>query len=345
MVTTNEQVRLDVVMQCLQLMQDVDAAIEAATRILDFVATCGAGRAAAEVDVNVGAATVKDAGATGARGAGVQGGTTRWAAADLGGDLAIRVDAGGSPRPAVTRAGAERADRAAARAPQAPQTPHAPRATGPAAGPEADPRPPESGSAPVASLRPVGSGAVRSGAAGSGTAGVGRGAGPKRRWDAAAEDKLRAEWGTGKSVETIAEELGRTAGSVRERARRLGLSRPTHAEKAARQPQAETPSRGPDRRQTGRGRKYAGARRERAVRPAAEPVDLSNYRITRPPETMHSVVTFVRSRDYQVVQRDPNTFLVDGHKTFTQAEFVDWANGLRRMLKKPPFPEGLAAAS
>jgi hypothetical protein len=37
--------------------------------------------------------------------------------------------------------------------------------------------------------------------------------------------------------------------------------------------------------------------------------------------------------------------VVDGRKQFTETAFVDWANGLRRMLNKPAFALPTAQAT
>ncbi|MBK1696050.1 hypothetical protein CKO21_02170 [Rhodovibrio salinarum] len=177
-----------------------------------------------------------------------------------------------------------------------------------------------------------------------GGTGVGRGAGPKTRWDEGAEEVLRAEWGTGRPVEEIAAKIGRTVGSTRERARRLGLSRPKRSEVApeyrpqpANRPVAAKGG-GADVRTLHTKTKRKGRRRPRhADVRRVEPIDISAYRIQRPSETIDSVVNFVRSRDYQVVRAADGTFVVDGRKEFTEAAFIEWANGLRRMLKKPAF--------
>ncbi|MDZ7713534.1 MAG: hypothetical protein U5L06_10655 [Rhodovibrio sp.] len=187
----------------------------------------------------------------------------------------------------------------------------------------------------------------------NGGTGVGRGAGPKARWDDEAEQVLRAEWGTGRPVEEIAALIGRTVGSTRERARRLGLSRPKRSEIAPEyRPQpAGRPAPG-GRAQSADVRTFkAGAKRKRRRRPRhedmrrAEPIDISAYRIQRPGETIESVVNFVRSRDYQVVRAEDGTFVVDGRKQFSEAAFVEWANGLRRMLNKPAFALECAQAT
>jgi hypothetical protein len=186
-----------------------------------------------------------------------------------------------------------------------------------------------------------------------GGTGVGRGAGPKARWDDAAEQVLRAEWGTGRPVEEIAAKIGRTVGSTRERARRLGLSRPKRSEVApeyrpqpANRPAAAGRASSVDVRTFKPVGKRKGRRRPRHedVR-RAEPIDISAYRIQRPSETIESVVNFVRSRDYQVVQTQDGTFVVDGRKQFSEPAFVEWANGLRRMLNKPAFAVACAQAT
>lgn len=282
MSTTNEQVRFDVVMQCLQITGDVDAALDAARRIVDFV---------------------------------------------TGGEAGITTVAGRA-RPKQGRPQTGESE------PGAPDD-----SEGAATGEAWTEEPVGCQEKPAEAARPA--------------AGVGRGSGPKARWDAASEAKLRAEWATGKPVEVIAAEIGRTVGSTRERARRLGLRRPKQSEVAPEYraqtartsaPGAETPRAG-----NVRTLKASGTRKRRRPRHEdmrrAEPIDISAYRIKRPSETIDSVVNFVRSRDYQVVRASDGTFMVDGRKQFSEDAFVEWANGLRRMLNKPAFALGYADAT
>lgn len=308
MSTTIEQVRLDVVMQCLHLMGDVDAAIEAARRIVNFVAEADAD--ADEVPAPAG------------RPAGIAVAPPRRSP---------------MPRPA----------RSAAAPPSMQTTPPAQMSPVAASAPPPAPAEVEAPTSAVAREPAPDQAEPQSPAARSakGGTGVGRGAGPKARWDAEAEAVLRAEWGTGKPVEEIAAQIGRTVGSTRERARRLGLSRPKRCEVAPEyRPQpasrkaagAPAASRGADVRSFKA--KRSGRRRPRHEdMRRAEPIDISAYRIQRPGETIDSVVNFVRSRDYQVVRGTDGTFVVDGRKHFSEAAFVEWANGLRRMLNKPAF--------
>lgn len=182
--------------------------------------------------------------------------------------------------------------------------------------------------------------------------GVGRGAGPKKRWDAEAEAVLHAEWHTDKPVDEIAAKIGRTVGSVRERARCLGLSRP---KPTRRTPQAssqitECTSIGPRNQPTSVSHHATDTKPKprtqkitRTRRPAhgglrkVEPIDISAYPISRPQETLEDVINFVRSRDYEVVRECGGAMVVDNHKRFSEHAFIEWANGLRRYLKKPVF--------
>lgn len=193
----------------------------------------------------------------------------------------------------------------------------------------------------------------------------GRGAGKKNRWTPDAEKILREWWESGQPTERIAAELQRTPASVRERARRLNLRR----RKRYRKDEPENDKRGTmprppaqtlkapagdsrqvttmsrwletSKRQGTHAARSGKFRRPSEYDPKPSPVAISalqESRIQRPEVTLTTVINFVRSRDYSVVQSASGEIVVDGRRRFSKDDFIEWANNLRRQMRKPEFP-------
>ncbi len=200
----------------------------------------------------------------------------------------------------------------------------------------------------------------------------GRGAGKKNRWTPEAERILCEQWESGQPTERIAAELGRTPASVRERARRLNLRRrkryrkdepesdhrgtmprpPAQASRKTGGENGQVATMSSWRTTSGNGTQAASRkakfRRARPFESKPSPVaitELQEHRVQRPEVTLTTVINFVRSRDYSVVRSEDGEVVVDGRRRFTTDEFIEWANNLRRQLRKPEFPCELLRAS
>jgi len=200
----------------------------------------------------------------------------------------------------------------------------------------------------------------------------GRGAGKKNRWTPEAERILCEQWESGQPTERIAAELGRTPASVRERARRLNLRRrkryrkdepesdhrgtmprpPAQASRKTGGENGQVATMSSWRAASGNGTQAASRkakfRRPRPFESKPSPVaitELQEHRVQRPEVTLTTVINFVRSRDYSVVRSEDGEVVVDGRRRFTTDEFIEWANNLRRQLRKPEFPCEVLRAS
>lgn len=133
----------------------------------------------------------------------------------------------------------------------------------------------------------------------------------KRRWTAEEISRLRELSAKGATLDSIAQQLGRTIVSVRIRQRQEGVVR-----------------NGP------RGRRRGHRPGNRTGR--------GGYLPSPPRLPMDPVITFMRSRDYSVVRAEDGRYRVDNRRAFTAGELVERANDLRRQLGKPEFPRHLA---
>lgn len=68
---------------------------------------------------------------------------------------------------------------------------------------------------------------------------------------------------------------------------------------------------------------------------------LAKHGPTREPVTLESVIRFMRSRDYVVVDKDNGTFELDSRHVLTADQLVERANVVRRRMGKPCFPESV----
>jgi len=190
----------------------------------------------------------------------------------------------------------------------------------------------------------------------------------KRRWTVEEDEKLQLFAEQGQSLEEIATALERTPVGIRERARARSIKvkprkRPIQAE-----PSKASSDSGPvpasdavkseSKSAEGAGRLHRlGKSRARKSRSRINGRGLDRQKEadmikqfllergpTRPSESIDTVIKFMRTRDYSIVQGDNGHYVVDGRETVTPAELVTRANSLREELGRPPFPSDLAMA-
>lgn len=68
---------------------------------------------------------------------------------------------------------------------------------------------------------------------------------------------------------------------------------------------------------------------------------LAKHGPTREPVTLESVVRFMRSRDFVVVDKDDGTYELDSRHILTAGQLVERANKVRMRMGKPCFPDSV----
>ncbi len=137
--------------------------------------------------------------------------------------------------------------------------------------------------------------------------------GTRSRWTGDDDALLRQLWQNSVTVEVIARKLHRTSFSIYGRVRQLGLA-----------------SKGRDKKN--KGKKTEGASSNKRA-PHANSDDIDDCEAV----VIDSVVHFLRSRDYSVVQMDNGRYKLDERKVVTAQELFERANKVRARLGRPTW--------
>ena len=135
----------------------------------------------------------------------------------------------------------------------------------------------------------------------------------RSRWTGEDDTHLHQLWQGNLTVEEIAQELERTPASIYARVRILDLSSNLDEPKNGKRKKKRTSS----------GTHSLTTRSEKMNGFEAVGID--------------SVVHFLRTRDYSVVQTKNNCYDLDGRKIMTAQELFDRANGVRAQLGRPTW--------
>lgn len=147
----------------------------------------------------------------------------------------------------------------------------------------------------------------------------------RRRWSADEDEQLRNLLTSGIGVDKAAERLNRTLSSVYARVRQLGLARA----------------------RPGRPPRYENAERRRKS-PETERTEDTNVKQvegkaeTEAPVGIETVIRFLRSRDYSIVQMQNGHYRLDEREELTAQALFDRANRVRERLGRPRWSGPLA---
>ncbi len=135
----------------------------------------------------------------------------------------------------------------------------------------------------------------------------------RSRWTGEDDTHLHQLWQGNLTVEEIAQELERTPASIYARVRILDLSSNLDEPKN-------------------------GKRKKKRTSPAPDSLTAHSEKIDRFEAVgIDSVVHFLRTRDYSVVQTKNDCYDLDGRKVLTAQELFDRANGVRAQLGRPTW--------
>lgn len=180
----------------------------------------------------------------------------------------------------------------------------------------------------------------------------------KRRWTSDDEEQLARLCAEGLPLERIAQALDRTPLGVRERARVLRLKITPSPRLRAVAPDRATDGACANPEPTTARQTYAKltkgsfgrrGRRRRSKgdglsdQQRAEEINrfLATKGATRQDNSIETVITFMRSRDYSVVRSDNGRFLVDEREDLSLEELISRANRVRINIGREPFPNDL----
>ena len=135
----------------------------------------------------------------------------------------------------------------------------------------------------------------------------------RSRWTGADDTHLHQLWQGNLTVEEIAQELERTPASIYARVRILDLS-------------------------SNLDESNNGKRKKKRTSPGAHSLTAHSEKINLFEAVgIDSVVHFLRTRDYSVVQTKNDCYDLDGRKVLTAQELFDRANGVRAQLGRPTW--------